>query len=140
MTSIINRLAPALRAGALSLAVAPLALAPAAGLAQQTQSQGQAQAEAPAPQDFSDEQLQAFADAMVDVQQIVREAQPKIEAAKGEQAKQDLRRTAGEDMVEAVQDSGLSVDTYNAIARTARDNPELARRITDMVEQSGSEG
>jgi hypothetical protein len=38
--------------------------------------------------------------------------------------------------VSAVQDKGLTVETYRAIAMAARDNPELASRITKLMEQA----
>ncbi|MGM0586181.1 MAG: DUF4168 domain-containing protein [Pseudomonadota bacterium] len=139
MTLVSLRRAAPLRAALIGLAAAaPLALAPAAGIAQQSQQQQQsAPAEAA---DFSDSDLRSFALAMLDVRDIVEGVQPKLAEAEGEAAKQELRKSATEDMVSAVQERGLSVETYNAIAETARQDPELAEKITGYAkEESGGE-
>jgi hypothetical protein len=35
-----------------------------------------------------------------------------------------------------VEEKGLTVDTYNAIAKAAQENPELAERITKLMKES----
>jgi hypothetical protein len=125
-------------AAAPALALAALAATPALAQDQSSggQSQGQAQA---AQQDFSDEQLKAFAMAMLDVRDIVQEAEPKLAAAEGAEAKNEIRKSATEEMMQAVKDSGLSVDAYNAIAQTAGQDPELAKKISGYVTEAEGE-
>lgn len=135
----LRRPAP-LRAALIGLAAAaPLALAPAAGVAQQSQQQQQQQSAPAEAADFSDSDLQAFAVAMLDVRDIVEGVQPELAEAEDEAAKQEVRQNATEDMVSAVQEQGLSVETYNAIAETARQDQDLAEKINGYAEEAGDE-
>jgi hypothetical protein len=52
------------------------------------------------------------------------------------QERQSITVQAATEMVSAVQERGLTVDTYKAIATAARDNPELAGRIVKLMEQA----
>lgn len=109
--------------------------------AQETQqSQGQdpagaeqPQAQAPA-QDFSDEQLQQFADASEEIAVISQEYTEELQSAEDEQAQQDVRMEANEKMVEVVEDSGLDVDTFNAIGQAIQQDPEMMQRVQEMSE------
>jgi len=84
----------------------------------------------------SQAQLESFASAALEVQQIRSKWQPRIQAADNAEQDQELQVQASPEMVSAVQDKGLTVDTYRAIATAARDNPELARRIGKLIEQA----
>ena len=83
----------------------------------------------------SQDQLKSFVSAALEVQQIRSKWQPRIQAADSAEQAQELQVQASTEMVSAVQDKGLTVDTYRAIAMAARDNPELASRITKLMEQ-----
>jgi|SRR5215475_1547383 len=84
----------------------------------------------------SQAQLESFASAALEVQQIRSKWQPRIQAADNAEQAQEFQVQASTEMVSAVQDKGLTVDTYRAIATAARDNPELARRIGKLIEQA----
>ena len=115
-------------AGALILA---LALPMQAQDAQPPQQQ-------PPPQQFepSDNQVEAFASAALQVQQIRSKWQTRMQEADNAEKAQELQVQAATEMVSAVQERGLTVETYKAIATAARDNPELAGRIVKLMEQS----
>jgi len=115
-------------AGALILA---LALPMPAQDAQPPQQQ-------PPTQQFepSDNQVQAFASAALQVQQIRSKWQTRMQEADNAEKAQELQVQAATEMVSAVQERGLTVETYKAIATAARDNPELAGRIVKLMEQS----
>ena len=115
-------------AGALILA---LALPMQAQDAQPPQQQ-------PPPQQFepSDNQVQAFASAALQVQQIRSKWQTRMQEADNAEKAQELQVQAATEMVSAVQERGLTVETYKAIATAARDNPDLAGRIVKLMEQS----
>ncbi len=85
-----------------------------AGTAHAQQADGQAQdpmATQQAPtQDFSDQQLQQFADASQEI--------------------------ANDRMIEVVEDSGLDVDTFNAIGQSIQQDPEMMQRVQEMASQS----
>ena len=115
-------------AGALILA---LALPMQAQDAQPPQQQ-------PPTQQFepSDNQVQAFASAALQVQQIRSKWQTRMQEADNAEKAQELQVQAATEMVSAVQERGLTVETYKAIATAARDNPDLAGRIVKLMEQS----
>ena len=117
----------AVLAGALILALAlPMQ-------AQDSQPQQQ-----PLTQQFepSQDQLASFASAALQVQQIRSKWQTRMQEADSPEKAQELQVQAATEMVSAVQDQGLTVETYKAIATAARDNPELAGRIVKLMEQS----
>ncbi|MFQ3789205.1 DUF4168 domain-containing protein [Halomonas sp. A29] len=96
---------------------------------------GQPQAQAPA-QDFSDDQLQQFADASQDIAVISQEYTERLHAAEDEQTQQEVRMEANDRMVEVVEENGLDVDTFNAIGHAIQQDPELMQRVQQMAEQS----
>src|SRR5262249_4161425 len=92
----------------------------------QQQQQGQQQRPMPtptAPQQaaVSDGEIQSFASAASEVQQLSQKWIPKLQAAapQGEQAQSQVRAQANAEMVEAVKRNGLSVEKYNQIAMLA---------------------
>ncbi|EWG99312.1 DUF4168 domain-containing protein [Halomonas sp. BC04] len=105
--------------------------------AQDTAGDPQQQPQAAAPaQDFSDDQLQQFADASQDIAVISQEYTERLHAAEDEQTQQEVRMEANDKMVEVVEDSGLDVDTFNAIGHAIQQDPELMQRVQQMAEQS----
>ncbi|CAM3542550.1 DUF4168 domain-containing protein [Halomonas lysinitropha] len=119
-----------------SAALLSLGLAGAAHAQDTQQSQDPAasgQAQAPA-QDFSDEQLQQFADASQEIAVISQEYTQELQAAEDEQAQQEVRMEANDEMVKVVEDSGLDVDTFNAIGQAIQQDPEMMQRVQEMAE------
>ena len=84
----------------------------------------------------SQDQLKSFASAALEVQQIRSKWQPQIQAADSAEQAREFQVQASTEMVSAVQERGLTVETYKAIATAARDNPDLAGRIVKLMEQS----
>lgn len=97
----------------LALAVG-LVVGPAAGLAQ-TQAPEPPAAQEQVDIDPSEEQLQAFAAATVRIVKIQQQAQ--------------------QDMQSAVQDSGLTIDEYNAIAQKAQTDEDIDEQLRNMIGQ-----
>ncbi|MFO7649514.1 MULTISPECIES: DUF4168 domain-containing protein [Halomonas] len=93
----------------------------------------QPQAQAPA-QDFSDQQLQQFADASQEIAVISQEYTERLHAAEDEASQQEVRMEANDKMVEVVEDSGLDVDTFNAIGQAIQQDPELMQRVQEMAQ------
>ncbi|SDO16505.1 protein of unknown function [Halomonas shengliensis] len=98
-----------------------------------TQSADQAQATAPA-QDFSDAQLQQFADASKEIAVLSQDYTKRLQEAEGEEAQQEVRMEANEEMVKVVEESGLDVDTFNAIGQAIQQDPELMQRVQEMAQ------
>jgi hypothetical protein len=93
----------------------------------------QPQAQAPT-QDFSDAQLQQFADASREIAMLSQEYTERLNAAEDEAAQQEVRMEANDRMVEVVEDSGLDVDTFNAIGQAIQQDPEMMQRVQEMAQ------
>jgi hypothetical protein len=100
---------------------------------EETANTEQPQASAPA-QDFSDDQLEQFADASQEIAAVSREYTQRLQEAENEEAQQEVRMEANEKMVEIVEDSGLDVDTFNAIGQAIQQDPELMQRVQEMAQ------
>ncbi|MEQ6888742.1 DUF4168 domain-containing protein [Halomonas sp. CS7] len=123
-----------------SAALLSLGLAATQAQAQQdTAANGADQSQATAPaQDFSDAQLQQFADASKEIAVISQEYTKQLQSAEGDEAKQTVRQEANDEMVKAVQDSGLEVNTFNAIGQAIQQDPELMQRVQEMAKAGGA--
>jgi hypothetical protein len=86
--------------------------------------------------DFSQDQLESFASATLQVQEVRAKWQTQMQTADSAEKAQALQAQANNEMVSAVEDEGLTVETYNAIATAARANPDLANRITELMQQA----
>jgi len=84
----------------------------------------------------SQDQLKSFASAAIEVQQIRSKWQTRMQEADNAEKAQELQVQVATEMVSAVQERGLTVETYKAIATAARDNPDLAGRIAKLMEQA----
>ncbi|MEQ5801073.1 DUF4168 domain-containing protein [Halomonas sp. H10-9-1] len=93
----------------------------------------QSQAAVPV-QDFSDAQLQQFADASKEIAVLSQEYTERLQSTEGEEAQQEVRLEANEEMVKVVEESGLDVDTFNAIGQAIQQNPELMQRVQEMAQ------
>ncbi|XGA79333.1 DUF4168 domain-containing protein [Halomonas sp. CH40] len=121
-----------------SAALLATGLIATAAHAQQTQDPAQdpmATQQAPA-QDFSDQQLQQFADASQEIAVISQDYTQRLQEAEDEQSQQEVRAEANDKMIEVVEDSGLNVETFNAIGQAIQQNPEMMQRVQEMASQS----
>lgn len=108
-------------------------LASAPVLAQESADSG-SQAQAPA-QNFSDDQLQQFADASQDIAMISQDYTEQLQNASDEGEQQKIRQQANDEMVQAVQESGMSVEQFNSIGQAIQQDPQLMQRVKGMVQQ-----
>ena len=120
----MKRIVP-LAALALMLAWAPAAL-PQAAVPQAVED----------VQDYADEDLKTFANALVEVSRINDNYFPIYEAARSPQEQEAVELKASEEMVRALQGAGLSVAKYQQIMARARTNPEMANRINEHVKEA----
>ncbi|TDX26070.1 uncharacterized protein DUF4168 [Modicisalibacter xianhensis] len=103
-----------------------------------TQQGGATQQGQAANQNFTDQQLQQFADASQEIAQVSQDYTQRLQEAQGDQAKQqEIRMEANDKMVSIVEESGLDVETFNAIGQAIQQDPELMKRVQQMA-QSGS--
>jgi uncharacterized protein DUF4168 len=115
-------------AGAITLGVA---------VSMQAQDYKPPQQQPPTQQpELSQSQLESFASAVLQVREIRSKWQSRMQGAENAEKAQELQAQAATEMASAVEEKGLTVETYNAIATAARDNPELAVRIAKLIEQA----
>lgn len=121
-------------AAALAVAAAPIG-APA--LAQDAGSGTEAPAEA--GQTFSEQKLESYVTAAMEVSAIVEEMRPDMEAAQtsGETAQvEDVRTELSERLTTAVEGvEGITVDEYQRITRAARGDEDLLNRIRGIASE-----
>lgn len=91
---------------------------------------------APQAAEFDQEQIESFASAARQVHEIRSKWQTRLQDPANADKVQEFQAQAGAEMMSAVEAKGLSVETYNAIATAAQQNPELAERIAKLMEQS----
>ncbi|WP_417657444.1 DUF4168 domain-containing protein [Pseudidiomarina aestuarii] len=101
--------------------------------------QGNAAAQAPMQQqapeiDVSDKQLEQFVDAMTSVQEISGKYTEQFQSAETAEDAQAIQQKAQEEMIEAVNDSGLSADEYNTIVQAVQTDEELRARMQELTE------
>lgn len=86
------------------------------------------------PADVNDETLNKFADAYGKVQSIQQDFAKDLQQVSEESEAQELQRSAQDEMMEAVEDSGLSVTEYNEISVAVSADPELQARVRSAME------
>jgi hypothetical protein len=111
------------------LTAAALALA----LAASSSAWAQAQTE------FSDQQLESFVVAALAVDELIREWNPRIQAAESEEQAAQLREEANAALLETISETdGITIEQYQEIGQAAQSDPELAARINEIYqEQAG---
>ncbi|MGM0435395.1 MAG: DUF4168 domain-containing protein, partial [Pseudomonadota bacterium] len=102
--------------------------------------QGQGQGEgmgAPEQQqdaDFSDEELENFVKLQDKIGEVREDYVSQIESAEDEDKARELQQKAQTEMVEVIEDEGMTVEEYNAIAVAYNSNPEIQERVDEMSE------
>ena len=90
---------------------------------------------AQAQPEFSDQQLESFVVAALAVDQVIREWNPRIQAAENDVQSAQLREQARAELIEVVtRADGITLEEYQAIGRAAKANPELAARINEIYQ------
>ncbi|ANK86320.1 MULTISPECIES: DUF4168 domain-containing protein [Rhizobium] len=120
------------------LALSPASATELAQAQQQPPAQGQApmqgQGGTGAAAPVSDQKLEAFAVAYVQVDKVRQEYSAKIDATKDEAAKQKLQEEAKKQMVDTVKASNaISVEEYSSILTAAQSDPALAKKVLDKI-------
>ena len=119
---------------ALGLTAAPV-LAQAADPAPEAGEPAGAGAEMQAAS-FTDETLEAFVAAALDVQEVRAEYEGRIAEAADDDAAATLATEARDAMVQAVEDSeDITVEEYLAVGTAADADPVLAERLTAMFQE-----
>lgn len=125
MTLFTSRTLAALLAASAMTVAAPIAVAQQA---QQPQSEAQAN-------DIAEEDLQKFALAAIEVQRVNQAYQPRFQEAESEDEQQQIQQLAAQEAAEAVQQAGLTVEEYNQYSRIAVENPQVAERVNEYIQE-----
>lgn len=116
-----------------TLLAAPAAFAQTQPPAQQPPAQGAAPAApntGPAP---TETELQNFAKAAVDVQNIRKTMQPQIASAKTPDARTKIEQSAEKQMEAAVRSQHLSTQRYVQIAQAVQTNPTIRAKVIKLM-------
>lgn len=98
-------------------------------------SVGLAAPAAVAESEFSNDQLDSFADAVVEVNPLIEQWNQRIQTAENEQQAQELSQQARAEVVETIEGNGLEVETYNQIVEAAQNDPDLREDLKSRIEQ-----
>ena len=124
-----------IRTSALAAVItAGLVAAPPLGAQQQPQQQpGAAQGAVPPSASFSEEQLDAFAAAAREVTELQQEYGPRLETAGSPEEAAELREEATNEMMNALEEQGLSQEEYSSILQAAQTDATLYASIVERM-------
>lgn len=106
----------------------------AAALALALAASGSAWAQAQT--EFSDQQLESFVVAALAVDELIREWNPRIQAAEDEAQAAQLREEANAALMETIaKTDGITIEQYQEIGQAAQSDPQLAARINEIYQE-----
>lgn len=112
---------------------APLAQADSSDMESGGEGSGMEEQEAP-DIDVSDSEIEAFANAMTDVQELGQEWTEKMQETDDQEELSSMQEEAQEEMISAIEEHDMSVEEYNEIATAAQQDPELAQKIEEAAQ------
>ena len=90
--------------------------------------------------EYSDEQIEAFAEAALDVAEIRDAYAADLAAVESEEEQQALVDEGNEAMIGAIEESpNIPLDDYLEIGEAAAENPELGEQIAAMINEMSDE-
>jgi hypothetical protein len=93
---------------------------------------------AQAQSEFSDQQLESFVVAALAVDKLIREWNPRIQAAQDDAQAAQMREQANGELAEAIaRTDGITLEQYQQIVQAAKADPDLKGRI-DVIYQAKS--
>ncbi len=102
-------------------------------IAQQSNQQAPAEQPAEQPAEVSDQELQMASKAYVEVLDISGKFQQDLQNAQNPEERTQLQKQANDNMIKAVEKSGLKLERYNEIMTQVRADEELAKEFNDLV-------
>lgn len=85
--------------------------------------------------DVSDQQLEQFAEAQVEISNIQQEFSGRLQGVEDPEEAHELQLEANEQMTSAVEEAGLDVESFNQIAMAIQNDPELQQKLTELLEE-----
>ncbi|XOZ33398.1 DUF4168 domain-containing protein [Halomonadaceae bacterium KBTZ08] len=99
---------------------------------QQQQGQGMGAPKQKQSADFSDEELKSFVELQDKIGDVREDYVSQIESAESEDKARELQQKAQTEMVEVIEEEGMTVEEYNAIAVAYNSNPDIQKRVDEM--------
>lgn len=118
----------------LAMTIAAFGMGSTAAIAAPAPQQAQMQQQEQDVQVVSDAMLEKFADAMSEVRSISNKYAEEFQSAEDAEQAQAIQQKAQQEMVEAVNDSGLSPEEYNTIVQRVQQDEELRARLETFTE------
>ncbi|NKI34622.1 DUF4168 domain-containing protein [Wenzhouxiangella sp. XN79A] len=87
--------------------------------------------------EVSDRELNAFLDARESIAAIQQDYSQRLENTQEPEKANELQQAANEEMIQAVEDSGLDVERFNTIVMAIQNDPELQRKLQEQIGGSG---
>lgn len=113
---------------------APFIWAPLAHASDSDMDNTEAGAEEAPSADVSDTEIESFAAAMADVQELGQEWTQRMQETDDQEELSEMQEQAQEEMIGAIEDHDMTVEEYNEIATAAQQDPELAQEIQAAAE------
>lgn len=110
------------------------ALLLSAPIAMAQDPQGYSQPQSTAAQPADDATVTSFAEAMGEVQVIQQEFSQQLQGVEDNEKARELQMKAQEQMVSAVEASGISVQDYNALASQMDQDPALREKVEKKLQ------
>ena len=110
----------------------------AAALALALAASGSAWAQAQT--EFSDQQLESFVVAALAVDELIREWNPRIQAAENEAQAAQMREEANAALLETIaKTDGMTIEQYQEIGEAAQSDAQLAARINEIYQEKSTD-
>jgi hypothetical protein len=87
----------------------------------------------PAEPSVSDDDLKSFVLAAIKIQHITASCAAKLDSAQDPAEQREIKESAVSEMVEAVENEGISVDQYQSIAQYAQSDEKIAERLKHQL-------
>lgn len=126
----MNKLTPLLASLLLAFGVSTVAVAQSAP---PQQAAPQAAEQAPQSSDFSDEDVEKFAEVQPTIETIRQEYSKRLLDVNDPDQAARLQNEAVQRMVDTVNEIGLEVETYNGIAIALQSDADLRMRVESMM-------
>lgn len=83
---------------------------------------------------FDDEKLEAFASAVVEVEEIRANYAAPFQEAESDAQRAEINQQAAQEMTQAIEEApNITLDEYNAVIQAAQQDPDLATRINQLI-------
>ncbi len=99
----------------------------------QYQQQPQQEAQQQQSADFDDKSLKKFAKVQTDLDEIRAKYSQEVQQVEEPDKARELQSKYRQQLIDAIRDNGLDIQTYNEISGAMQDNPELQEKIDKMA-------